>query len=76
VQLVNNKLKFDWVLIDGQAERHVDARDYDEAERIYHGLREETRGESLINPAQIPSATCQPGSLAEKLEPRIRQLVP
>jgi len=46
----------------------VDARDYDEAERIYHGLREEARGESLINPSQIPSATCQPGSLAEKLE--------
>ncbi|HEV2986982.1 MAG TPA: SbcC/MukB-like Walker B domain-containing protein [Candidatus Angelobacter sp.] len=46
----------------------VDARDYDEAERIYHGLREETRGESLINPSQVPSATCQPGSLAEKLE--------
>jgi hypothetical protein len=48
----------------------VDARDYDGAERIYHELREETRGESLVNPDQamkLPQEI-QPGSLAEKIE--------
>lgn len=48
----------------------VDARDYDEAERIYHELREEARGESLINPEQALnlSQEVKPGSLAEKIE--------
>src|SRR6266511_2747981 len=48
----------------------VDARDYDEAERIYHELREEARGESLINPDQalkLPQEV-KPGSLVEKIE--------
>lgn len=46
----------------------VDAQDYDEAERIYHELREEARGESLINPSQVAAATRHSDSLAEKLE--------
>jgi hypothetical protein len=48
----------------------VDARHYDEAERIYHHLRDEARGESLINPDQALklSQIVKPGSLAEKIE--------
>jgi uncharacterized protein YPO0396 len=46
----------------------VDATDYDQAERIYQELRHEARGESLINPGQVPATPRQPGSLAEKLE--------
>jgi len=48
----------------------VDARDYDEAERIYHELREEARGESLINPDQAPKLPqeVKAGALAEKIE--------
>ena len=47
----------------------VDPEDYDEAERIYHSMREEARRESLINPikaAKLKSAI-RSGSLAEKL---------
>jgi hypothetical protein len=48
----------------------VDIRDYDEAERIYHELRDEARGESLINPDQALklSPEVKSGSLAEKIE--------
>ncbi len=48
----------------------VDSRDYDEAERIYHELRDEARGESLINPDQALKLAqdIRPGSLAEKIE--------
>ncbi|MHA3771928.1 SbcC/MukB-like Walker B domain-containing protein [Verrucomicrobiota bacterium sgz303538] len=48
----------------------VGARDYDEAERIYHELRIEATGESLINPDQALAARreCRKGSLAEKLQ--------
>jgi len=48
----------------------VDIRDYDEAERIYHELRDEARGESLINPHQALklSPEVKSGSLAEKIE--------
>jgi hypothetical protein len=48
----------------------VDARDYDEAERIYHELRGEAQGESLINSDQamkLPQEV-RPGALAEKIE--------
>lgn len=43
--------------------------DYDAAERIYHSLREEARGESLVNPAKALKLkrTVRTGSLAEKL---------
>ncbi|HEV7404970.1 MAG TPA: SbcC/MukB-like Walker B domain-containing protein [Chthoniobacteraceae bacterium] len=42
---------------------------YDTAEAIYHELREESRGESLVNPAKAlkMQIAIQPGSLAEKL---------
>src|SRR5262249_36163206 len=42
---------------------------YEEAERIYHQLREEARGESLVNPAKAlkMKKPVRPGSLAEKL---------
>jgi hypothetical protein len=42
---------------------------YDEAERIYHSMREEARGESLVNPAKALKLkrTVRAGSLAEKL---------
>ena len=48
----------------------VESRDYDEAERIYHELRDEARGESLINPAQAQklSPEVNSGSLAEKID--------
>lgn len=49
----------------------VDERDYDAAERIYHGLREEARGESLVNPRQaleLGRREPRPGSLALQLE--------
>ncbi len=45
----------------------VEPEDYDAAERIYHGLREEARGESLVNPAKARRRDIRPGSLAEKL---------
>ena len=47
----------------------VDPDDYDEAERIYHSMREEARGESLINPMKASKLkrTIRSGSLAEKL---------
>lgn len=50
----------------------VDERDYDTAERIYHELREEARGESLVNPKQAVDLgrPPRPGSLALKLETR------
>jgi len=42
---------------------------YDEAERIYHTMREETRGEALVNPAKALKLkkAARAGSLAEKL---------
>ena len=42
---------------------------YDEAERIYHQMREESRGESLVNPAKALKLKrpVRAGSLAEKL---------
>ncbi|MGA7392504.1 MAG: Wadjet anti-phage system protein JetA family protein, partial [Terrimicrobiaceae bacterium] len=42
---------------------------YDEAEKIYHQLREETRGESLVNPTKALriAKPIRNGSLAEKL---------
>ncbi len=48
----------------------VDPQDYDAAERIYHELREDAPGESLVNSERVmrnakPAAQ---GSLAEKLE--------
>lgn len=48
----------------------VDPRDYDEAERIYHELRVEATGESLVNPDQALASKreCRKGSLAEKLQ--------
>lgn len=47
----------------------VDPKDYDAAERIYHQLREEARGESLVNPAKALKQKRQirEGSLAGKL---------
>ncbi len=50
----------------------VDERDYDLAERIYHELKEEARGESLVNPRQAADMGREPraGSLALKLETR------
>jgi uncharacterized protein YPO0396 len=48
----------------------VEPADYDLAEKIYHELREEARGESLVNPLQALSQQCavRAGSLAEKIE--------
>lgn len=48
----------------------VDERDYDAAESIYHELRDEARGESLVNPKQAleMGRAPRPGSLALKLE--------
>lgn len=48
----------------------VEERDYDAAESIYHELREEARGESLVNPKQAleMGRAPRPGSLALKLE--------
>ncbi|MDB6153476.1 MAG: hypothetical protein JWL90_1929 [Chthoniobacteraceae bacterium] len=45
---------------------------YDAAEKIYHQLRDEARGESLIHPGKALklSRALKPGSLAEKLEAR------
>lgn len=42
---------------------------YDEAERIYHAMREEARGESLVNPTKALKLErpVRTGSLAEKL---------
>lgn len=47
----------------------VAAEQYDTAEKIYHQLREEARGESLVNPAKALKLKRAPraGSLAEKL---------
>jgi len=47
----------------------VSAEHYDAAEEIYHQLREEARGESLVNPAKALKLRkpVKPGSLAEKL---------
>ncbi|MEI6715900.1 MAG: SbcC/MukB-like Walker B domain-containing protein [Verrucomicrobiota bacterium] len=47
----------------------VAADHYDEAERIYHTLRDEARGESLVNPSKALKLKrpVKPGSLAEKL---------
>ena len=47
----------------------VSAEHYDAAEGIYHQLRDEARGESLINPAKALKLRrpVKPGSLAEKL---------
>src|ERR1051326_945649 len=48
----------------------VDLQDYDAAERIYHELREDAPGESLVNPDRVlrnPKPAAQ-GSLAGKLE--------
>ncbi len=47
----------------------VSPEHFDEAERIYHQLRDEARGESLINPAKALKLKrpVKPGSLAEKL---------
>lgn len=47
----------------------VEPDDYDAAERIYHSLREEARGESLVNPAKALKLkrAVRAGSLAEKL---------
>jgi energy-coupling factor transporter ATP-binding protein EcfA2 len=48
----------------------VSERDYDAAESIYHELREESKGESLVNPKQALELgrAPRPGSLALKLE--------
>ena len=48
----------------------VDERDFDAAERIYHGMRQDAPRESLVNPAQALAQRreARPGSLAEKLE--------
>lgn len=50
----------------------VDERDYDAAEAIYHELREEARGESLVNPRQALELARppRPGSLANRLDTR------
>ena len=47
----------------------VDSKQYDEAEGIYHLMREEARGESLVNPAKALKLQrpVKAGSLAEKL---------
>lgn len=50
----------------------VSAENYDRAEQIYHELRDEARGESLVNTQQAlslaASKSAQRGSLAEKIE--------
>ncbi len=50
----------------------VSAEDYDTAERVYHQLREETRGESLVNPVKALKLKrlVREGSLATKLTTR------
>ncbi|MGB8167312.1 MAG: SbcC/MukB-like Walker B domain-containing protein [Chthoniobacteraceae bacterium] len=47
----------------------VSAENYDEAEQIYHQMREEARGESLVNPTKALKLKrpVRAGSLAEKL---------
>lgn len=47
----------------------VSAEHYDEAEQIYHQMREEARGESLVNPTKALKLKrpVRAGSLAEKL---------
>ncbi len=45
----------------------VAAEHYDEAEKIYDQMREEARGESLVNPAKVRKRPIQKGALAEKL---------
>ena len=47
----------------------VSPEHYDEAERIYHQLRDEARGESLVNPPKALQLKrpVRAGSLAEKL---------
>ena len=47
----------------------VAAENYDEAERLYHQMRDEARGESLVNPAKALKLRkpVLAGSLAEKL---------
>src|SRR5690606_19948785 len=48
----------------------VREEDYDQAERIYHELKQEARGESLVNPVQALTLKRQalPNSLADKIE--------
>jgi len=49
----------------------VEERDFDEAERVFHSLRQNTSRESLINPGQVMQTgrrPPKPGSLAEKIE--------
>ncbi|HWL53740.1 MAG TPA: SbcC/MukB-like Walker B domain-containing protein [Chthoniobacteraceae bacterium] len=50
----------------------VEPRDFDMAERIFHGLKQNTPRESLINPSQVLGdgrrRPVRPGSLAEKIE--------
>ncbi len=49
----------------------VEERDFDQAERIFHGLKQNTARESLINPSQVLDSRrrqIRAGSLAEKIE--------
>lgn len=46
----------------------VEPQDYAEAERFYYNLREDARGESLIDPSQLSTVSRCEGSLAEKID--------
>lgn len=48
----------------------VEPRDYEEAERVYHELRGDAPGESLVNAERVLAQRAHParGSLAEKIE--------
>src|SRR5690606_22021028 len=48
----------------------VDDADYDIAEKVYHQLKDEAKGESLVNPMDVKAlqTSAREGSLAKKLE--------
>jgi hypothetical protein len=46
----------------------VDPQDFEEAERFYYDLREDARGESLIDPSQLAAVSRKEGSLADKID--------